>query len=123
MSGASVKSFEHYGQTITSDSFRYFDYGKEENMKRYGSEIPPNFPLDKIYVPIALFIGTADLLGTVKDNEWFIPEISQAIVFNEMYEYGHKSFLIAKNMTYLNDIKDLLQEYHPIMKTNSTSIT
>ena len=64
-------SLTHYAQMITNDNFAYFDYGEEENMKKYGQKTPPNIDLGKIKnIPTALFIGNYDELGDVKDNEF-----------------------------------------------------
>lgn len=34
--GTSLKSIKHFKQLMNRKSFEHFDYGKEENMKRYG---------------------------------------------------------------------------------------
>ena len=31
-SGASIRDFDHFAQTITSDAFRYYDYGRKKNL-------------------------------------------------------------------------------------------
>ena len=34
--GASAKEAVHYVQMISTDSFQHYDYGKDDNMKKYG---------------------------------------------------------------------------------------
>ena len=60
-SGSSLKCFIHYAQSITTKTFREYDYGKDENIKRYGQNPPPDIPLYNIKnMKIALFVGEAD---------------------------------------------------------------
>ena len=52
------------------NAFPKYDYGEEENLKRYnGSATPPLFPLDKVDVPLFLFYGNGDKLIAEKDVE------------------------------------------------------
>ena len=56
--GSSTRPFVHYAQLhLLENEFRKFDFGKEENIERYGSEIPPSYDLSKITTPVALFVG------------------------------------------------------------------
>ena len=58
--------------------FEYFDYGKEENLKRYGIEEPPLIPLENIEnFPIALLAGTEDKLATIEDVKWLMEGLSR----------------------------------------------
>lgn len=40
--------------------FRRFDYGKQGNLRQYGSEEPPEYDLNKITAPVAYFWGIND---------------------------------------------------------------
>lgn len=66
MDSISVKIVGHYAQQINNGRFSYYDYGNEENMKLYGSEHAPDYNLSAISVPVGLFFGQNDLLGTTK---------------------------------------------------------
>lgn len=69
--GISVKTLEHTLQTYQAKKFQYFDYGVEENKKRYQSENPPEINLKAINgMKIGLFVGSYDLFGDLEDNEW-----------------------------------------------------
>lgn len=39
--GTNFRSIIHYAQLHLAQKFRYFDYGIEENQKRYGNDEPP----------------------------------------------------------------------------------
>ncbi|GFY67884.1 hypothetical protein TNIN_366361 [Trichonephila inaurata madagascariensis] len=64
--GSSVKSVAHFGQMIESD-FAKFDYGKRENIARYGQAIPPKYNLSSITTPVALISGLNDNLADPAD--------------------------------------------------------
>lgn len=65
--GAGWKNLIHYGQIIQSGRFQRFDYGKATNLKKYGSEQPPEYDLSKIKVKTALFTGDVDILADPED--------------------------------------------------------
>ena len=60
--GISTKCLEHYSQIFNAKKFQNFDYGAEENLKRYGIKTPQEFNLKKVNIPIAKFSGTTDVL-------------------------------------------------------------
>lgn len=93
------------------------------NIEKYGSEIPPEFPLSSITgVPIAKFTGDSDELGDCDDNEWLSEQIKDSLVFDKVYKYGHLTFFIGKQMDYLEDMKTLLEQYHPIQHIDLVSL-
>jgi len=56
--GASTKQLSHYAQIINGGDFVRYDYGKDENHKRYGRDTPPKYDLTNIdKVPVAMFVG------------------------------------------------------------------
>jgi lysosomal acid lipase/cholesteryl ester hydrolase len=60
-SGTSFRCGNHFRQLILSGNFHKYNFGFEENFKRYGSMEPPIYDLGKITkVPLALFCGTGD---------------------------------------------------------------
>lgn len=66
--GASWKQLVHYGQGyINAGCFRQYDYGIDKNLRIYNSTTPPNYQLEKITAPIALFSSDNDWLATTKD--------------------------------------------------------
>ena len=61
-SGASTKCLEHYAQVFKAKKFQNFDYGAEENMRRYGTKTPQEFNLKNVNIPVAKFTGKSDVL-------------------------------------------------------------
>lgn len=78
-SGTTVKNYLHFIQgfgtgncikyhyndnayTHILDEFRQFDYGKAQNLKKYGTETPPDYNLTHISCPTALYYGRNDII-------------------------------------------------------------
>mmetsp|Transcript_18890 Transcript_18890/g.16737 ORF Transcript_18890/g.16737 Transcript_18890/m.16737 type:complete len:387 (+) Transcript_18890:34-1194(+) len=110
--GISVKSLDHTLQIYRSKRFQYYDYGKAENAKKYGTETPPLIDLSNISgVPISMFVGTTDLLGDPEDNLWLKQQLGNNVVQHRVYDYGHITFFIGKEVGYLQDLVNDLRRY------------
>ncbi|RZB40862.1 Abhydro lipase domain containing protein, partial [Asbolus verrucosus] len=63
-SEVSHKTLYHLIQIHRSGgNFRMYDYGKEENVRLYGKEEPPLYPLNKIKIPVLLVYSENDSLA------------------------------------------------------------
>lgn len=73
-SGASARSYAHYGQLIhkSEPAFLRYDFGMNENIIRYGQPTPPDYNLTVIDFPIAIASGSLDVLADPKDVAWFV---------------------------------------------------
>jgi hypothetical protein len=60
-----------------------------------------------------MFVGTSDQLATVEDNRWAQTQIS-TIEFYKEYTLGHMSFMIANDMSYFNDVMNMLKKHNPV---------
>ncbi|KAL4468663.1 hypothetical protein ABPG74_005166 [Tetrahymena malaccensis] len=111
--GTSTLNMRHWAQNIRSKEYRYFDYGKIENILHYGSTTAPKIQVEKINVPVHLFVGQTDELADVSDVEILRQNLvgSPNVTYN-LYPFGHASFLIGKNMTYMNDVFAVLNDYN-----------
>ena len=114
--GASVKSFVHYGQIVKTGEFKMYDYGSEKaNFEQYHQDTPPMIDLTKITeVPTAMFVGTVDDLGDVTDCQWARDQIKSAgdaLIHYEEIPAGHSSFMVAKDMSYVDTLIKLLDTY------------
>lgn len=112
-SGASAKQFLHYLQNIASGTFSKYDYDENKNQKLYGTRKPPEYEVDKINAPVALFYG---------DNDWFCDVEDVTILKNKLpnvtdvyrvpfEKFNHIDFIWAKDVKRLMhaNILDLLR--------------
>ncbi|KAK0159085.1 hypothetical protein PV328_010011 [Microctonus aethiopoides] len=96
--GASWKQVVHFGQGYMNPGhFRAYDYGenKEKNFKLYQSVTPPEYQLERITTPIALFSSDNDWLATTEDVSMLKSRLNNIIVdykapFNS---FNHYDFL------------------------------
>lgn len=98
--GTSSQELIHYAQVYKKKNFVRYDYGKEENQARYGQETPPEYPLENIRVPFAVFKGRADKFADPQDVEDLMTRLRDVIVTD--YEvpdpqFGHLDFIFAFN--------------------------
>lgn len=123
--GISVKSLEHTLQIYMNKRFAYFDYGESENLAKYGTSTPPLINLGNISgVPIALMVGKTDLLGDPEDNQWLLRQLGSNVIAYNLYDYGHITFFIGKDMKYLEDVNVLLNIHNnPLGNTLEKSQT
>lgn len=77
--GAAVGQMVHYGQGVNSGKFRQYDHGLLENLSRYGSINPPDYPLENISCPIALHYSDNDWLAAVSDVNELSNKLSSLI--------------------------------------------
>eukprot|EP00352_Strombidinopsis_acuminata_P002349 CAMPEP_0176379592 /NCGR_PEP_ID=MMETSP0126-20121128/30467_1 /TAXON_ID=141414 ORGANISM="Strombidinopsis acuminatum, Strain SPMC142" /NCGR_SAMPLE_ID=MMETSP0126 /ASSEMBLY_ACC=CAM_ASM_000229 /LENGTH=213 /DNA_ID=CAMNT_0017742433 /DNA_START=549 /DNA_END=1190 /DNA_ORIENTATION=- len=101
-SGAGYMDFLHYAQSIKSGDLLSMIMEKELNMKIYGTETPPDYPIENISIPIALVAGSEDELGDPTDVQWLYDRIKDTVVFFETYKLGHMSFAISYDMTWFS---------------------
>jgi lysosomal acid lipase/cholesteryl ester hydrolase len=123
-SGSSVKSLTHFKQIINSKTFQYFDYGEEENIKRYGSSTPKIYNLKLIEgVKIVLCGGIKDKLTNIDDIRWLKSQLNgkSLLSYYEFEHMGHASFLINNDITWFNFVlvdiyKTVDEEYLNLIK-------
>ena len=81
-SGTSFRNLAHFRQIINSGKFQKYDFGIEENLKRYNNFEPPEYDLKAIQgVPIALFCGLKDRLASQGDYQWLKEQLGEAVVY------------------------------------------
>jgi lysosomal acid lipase/cholesteryl ester hydrolase len=113
-SGAGYRNFLHYAQLIKSDKFFRYDYGAAKNQQKYGQPTPPEYPLENIKVPIAMFVGLEDELGDPIDCRWLHAKLgdNKVVFYKEYPLLGHMTFAIGKDMSFFQvDAMALLKQY------------
>jgi len=77
-SGTSLKTLLHFKQLMNTGEFRHFDYGVDENIKRYGTPFSPLIPLENIEdFPVAMIAGTEDKLADIDDVRWLREQMAK----------------------------------------------
>ena len=109
----SPKTGNHWYQQIMSSKARKYDYGEEENIKRYGSKEAPEINTSSIRdIPIALFFGKYDLVVQSNEVQFTIDHLDPSVIKHyEECESGHHTFLLGKDVSYLDSIHKLIREY------------
>lgn len=112
-SGAGYRNLVHYAQLINSDKFLRFDFGAEKNQQKYGQPTPPEYPLEKINVPVGMFVGLEDELGDPEDCRWLHSKISKTVTFYKEYPFlGHMTFAIGLDMSFFQvDAMNLIKQF------------
>ena len=64
-SGSSVHTLLHFLQFFQVGRFQAFDYGADENLRRYNSILPPLYNLSRTDVPVQGFYG---------GNDWIVDQ-------------------------------------------------
>ncbi|XP_001356050.3 lipase 1 [Drosophila pseudoobscura] len=94
-SGCNVKQAMHYMQLQRSDRFCQYDYEAKENQKVYGRTTPPDYRLERVTAPVALYYGSNDYLSAVEDVQR-LAKILPNVVENHLYKkWNHMDMLWA----------------------------
>lgn len=100
LSTASIKSLDHYAQIIASGGrFQYYDYGSDENVRRYNSSIPPTYPVEDISLPVHLFYGRNDYLAGETVRNCSFTKNKTTLFFGTYYKKG---FMYTEQSFYVN---------------------
>lgn len=65
--GTSTQNIVHFAQMVKSKTFQKFDYGKKYNLIYYNQTTPPQYRVENITAPVALFWSRNDLLADPAD--------------------------------------------------------
>lgn len=117
--GSNVQSVNHYEQLYRSGNFQDYDFGKELNLRKYGTVKPPLFNLSKAAVPIALFMGSEDELSTTTDNKRMVQElpVDQVVYQQEFKGFAHMTYSVGGSKAWQQWYPDALQlmgQYNPL---------
>jgi len=123
-SGAGYRNSIFYGQCVANGgNFRKYDYGKDANMAMYGQEIPPDFPVDDIDMPIAIFNGNIDPIVLEADVNILIERLGDNVIYHKVIDGDHWTFSMAQDMTWFKeDLVNVLQTYNPTASSSNDNI-
>jgi hypothetical protein len=76
-------------QQIQREGFNRYNYGPEENMRRYGSLQAPTYPFEDLNAPVALFFATDDAFISARGREVMTQEFGENVVFSQLYPVAH----------------------------------
>lgn len=113
--GAAVNQFFHYGQEIISGHFRQYDYGRAQNLIKYNRSTPPDYNLENIKVPVAVYHSQNDWLATPKDVHILLKKLTNVV---KHYLVPHEKF---NHIDFLWGIDAPTLLYEEILKTMKTS--
>lgn len=85
----------HYSQLVQSKRFCRFDFGVEENLKRYGSSKPPDYDVGKTTVPTVLFYSNSDRLSDIADVMLLFNRLPNVYDTYLAYKWDHIDYLYA----------------------------
>ena len=107
--GASTKTFIHWRQEVNSGGrFQFYDYGPQKNLVKYKQITPPEMDPARIYTPVAMYVGTADLLADPQDATYWFSGLThpEAVKIKEIqyYNIGHGTFLYGKRLPFLDSL-------------------
>jgi len=116
--GTSVHNMAHWGQSIRKGSYSMFDYGAQENKKRYNSTTPPAYDIKKLprNLPIGIFYGEADELASAKGVKQLIASLpTPPVLVKDVPQYAHLDFCWCTQAykDIYESVVSLLQQYKP----------
>lgn len=65
--GTSTRVIKQYGQQVTGDDFRKYDFGPAINQKVYGSVEAPKYDMQNVKAPVTLYYAEEDWLASPVD--------------------------------------------------------
>ncbi|XP_033005094.1 lipase member M-like [Lacerta agilis] len=88
----SAKNIVHWNQLREKGIFRCFDY-ENENQARYNQSFPPEYKIENMTVPTAVWFGGNDLIAAPGDIDFLLPRITNLIYYENITHWNHWDFL------------------------------
>lgn len=102
--GSATKQVTHYLQLVVSGFFRNFDYGTQGNIREYGTPEPPDYPLENVSAPVALFFSNTDYFSNITDVMRLQRNLPNVVDWYFVQNFNHVSFLWGR------DIRDRIND-------------
>lgn len=111
--GTSSLNMLHWRQMVLQNEtvFPMYDYGIQGNIDNYGQPVAPVFDLSNIDIPVHLMVGQYDELATLVDATLLKDNLvgSPNVTFNT-YPISHVAFVLGKDMSFMNQVFEILDE-------------
>ncbi|KAH8340860.1 hypothetical protein KR059_008356, partial [Drosophila kikkawai] len=112
--GCSTDQMLHYLQEHHSGYFRQFDHGTKKNLEIYGTEEPPEYPVELITAEVHMWYSDSDDLAAVEDVE----ALAKRLPNKEMHhmddkEWNHGDYALNHEVrVYVNEpVIAIMQAY------------
>nr|XP_023019875.1 lipase 3-like isoform X1 [Leptinotarsa decemlineata] len=113
--GMSTNQMVHYAQNIKRGRFEQFDFGKKENLKKYGLEKPPSYNITRATFPVALVYVENDLFVSKETLEILVTSLPNIVDVYKVpnKEWTHIDLVWGKDMDILLNprVIDVLKKY------------
>ncbi|XP_076324164.1 gastric triacylglycerol lipase-like [Tachypleus tridentatus] len=114
--GTSTQNMVHFAQLVNSKKLLKYDYGKNKNMKKYNQTTPPEYFIENITTPVALFWGQDDWFADPDDIAMLQPRLKHMIksYMVEYAKWSHLDFIwgIEARKYVYNELLKMLQKTH-----------
>ncbi|XP_059181030.1 gastric triacylglycerol lipase [Centropristis striata] len=91
--GTSVQNMIHWAQGVHGGKLMAFDFGKLGNMKHYNQTTPPEYKVQDMKVPTALFSGGMDTLADPEDMAILLTQVSNLVFHKHIEHWDHLDFI------------------------------
>uniref|UniRef100_A0A3P8SMF9 Lipase n=1 Tax=Amphiprion percula TaxID=161767 RepID=A0A3P8SMF9_AMPPE len=91
--GTSVQNMVHWAQAVHGGKLTAFDFGPAGNMEHYNQSIPPQYHVQDMKVPTALFSGGQDTLADPKDVALLLTQVSNLVFHQHIKHWEHLDFI------------------------------
>lgn len=100
--GFSRNQVIHFAQIITSKRFQQFDWGPIINQKKYGTRVPPEFPIQKIRASTFFYYSSGDFLSSDIDVRFLMRSLNKKAVAGTWFcgdgQFNHIDYIASKNL-------------------------
>ena len=69
-----------------------------------------------------MFVGLLDKIVDYKDNRWVHEQLGEKVVKYKELELDHNSFIIAEDMSFCEEVLEVVKQYNPPPKMDEESL-
>uniref|UniRef100_A0A8C5EV16 Lipase n=1 Tax=Gouania willdenowi TaxID=441366 RepID=A0A8C5EV16_GOUWI len=91
--GTSVQNMLHWSQAVHTGKLMAFDFGRAGNMEHYNQTTPPEYHVQDMKVPTAVFSGGKDTLADPKDIAVLLTQVSNLVFHKYLPHWEHLDFI------------------------------